>query len=103
MSEEKNEINECDYEALGDELDRIREKREKCIIMELTKIVKKSHSFMISTNNYPSIYIHGNAFEISGKHITIYTGSEHDKYKSAYLAIELIESVYDLDSDKNDL
>jgi len=88
------ENNKCDYKEMEKELDEIEEKREKCIIAELTEIVKKGHKFEVYLN-YP-INIFGNNFAVMGSYIAIY----HDKFEIAFLPLHIIRLVGDFDGDK---
>jgi len=84
-----NNNNDCDIAEIENELLKLEEMRNKCIVAELKKIVDKRHEFEIYLN-YP-VRIYGNRFVVMGSYISIF----YNDVEIAFLPIHAIYSVHD--------
>jgi len=82
--------NDCDIAEIENKLTELEEMRNKCIAMQLKKIVDKGHQFEIYLN-YP-VRIYGNRFVAMGSYISIF----YNDVEIAFLPIHAIYSVHDI-------
>ena len=85
-----NSNNECDISEIENELTKLEEMRNKCIVEKIKKIVEKGHQFEIYLN-YP-VRIYGNRFVAMGSYMSIF----YNDVEIAFLPIHSIYSVHDV-------
>ena len=85
-----NNNNDCDIAEIENELTKLEEMRNKCIIEKMKKIVEKGHQFEIYLN-YP-VRIYGNRFVAMGSYVSIFC----DNVEITFLPLHVIYSVHDV-------